>query len=248
MKKEIILGDTASLKDEISVSNIKLNEGEILDKRNLFRIFKNGDMNNEVARGFNIITVNGRKFNAAKLFGVESIIPGASIFNSGVPTNSDLTIKAAGEDTYEIIAWGGGSGAAPANDLFNPSAPTVNDILLDSATKFYAEEDTRANPDEDVLKGQYFDNTYKKTTTDRVLKQDANSDYYLELTLTVEYSELKGTALNELGTYCGDTTRDGNGDVTGANNFFLYSRLTFSSLPNSQDSRDNYTIKYNVYL
>jgi len=221
-KQTLILSESAPKDDTI---------GSTANKKNLFQIF-DAD-NREVARGFNIITLDGRKYNAAKLFDDPTI--GTLILNNGTAITHD--------DSFVVSVWGAGSGGAPAESLFSPTEPTINDVILSSPTKFFAEDDTRTNEQGDVAKPKYWDSTYKKDITSTEFKQDSSGDYYYELTLFVDFSELKGTSFNELGTYMHEV--DGVGVKS---NFFLYSRITFASLPKSSEGKESYTVLYRIYL
>ena len=143
-----------------------------------------------------------------------------------------------------------GDGAAPLDNLSQPTLPEFSDIELTNKIALYPTDILRLNEEEDILKPKYWQGTNFKDFNSIVYRHDPISqEMFVEITLRIGMSEALGKNINEIGLYMAEHTVDGSDVILDKTNFKLFSKFTFASLPNSEyEGRDEYTIVYKVYV
>lgn len=217
------MSNTLHLRDDLKAE-------DKLSKKNRIDVFNSAG--EHILRGYNIVVDTGRLF---------------SLKNSFQIAGGDLTIGRNNIPLQWASCFSVGDGAAPPNDLSNPSSPLLSDTALANLTPFYAADPARLNEDADIAKPLYWNATDIKDFTNISLVDDGLGDIYVECTLTIGYSECAGKNINELCLYLATHTVVAE-EVTNKANFLMFSRITFPSLPNAVDpNTDEYTIIYRVY-
>ena len=147
-----------------------------------------------------------------------------------------------------ISCFGVGNGGAPLSEGFNPYivAPTTKDL----ANKLQFTLSKFSNVDNDYRKPKYHDNNTKKDFTELKISYDKeNNKIYALATCELDYSELLGATVNELGFYFATHTLE-DGEITEKTNFRLFSKINLSSAINKSNSPidDYYKLVYRVYI
>lgn len=167
------------------------------------------------------------------------------LFHSFTITNGDNSLNFSKD---WISVFGVGTGGTPPSEGLNPYI--VNPKTEDLSEKLLFTDSIFNNVDGNINKPHYWDNHTKKDFTNIALRYNQEKDkVYAILLCDLDFTELLGKKINEIGLYLATHELDSEGKILTKSNFRLFSKVNFSTLPkNILPTEDFYRIVYRVYL
>ena len=212
------------MKEKCIIIDDKINVNEQIEtNRNHIDVFNSSG--EHIMRSFNVVVDQGRAYTLLTLMNMTHVGDFAQIGRAYDPTQY-------------LSVWGCGDGAASVVDPLNPSTPEFNSVELSNPVSFLTPDYTES-PLEEL---PYWDLNLKKNFSSAEQKFTPGGKMYIELHLSIEPDECKGSPINEIGLYLAS-----HGGSPAKDNFKLFSKVTFPSLPNAIGGGDSYSIIYRVY-
>lgn len=142
-----------------------------------------------------------------------------------------------------ISVFGVGSGGAPLTEGLNPFVVNPNATELSTPLQFRT-----TTPNQQTVK--YYDNFKKKDFTALYLNWDKQADdVYALLVCELDYGDLLGKVVNEIGLYNCTHIFDSQGNITDKQKFTLYAKANMVSINKSPlQNTSAYKIAYKVFI
>lgn len=189
----------------------------------------------EIAQTFNKVMASGRVETLETLFRIYSISDKYPEIQYDKPNN--IT------SPRWISVFGVGSGGAPLSEGNNPYIVDPNSIDLTSPLQFRT-----SSVDDNKIK--YYDNLRKKDFTSVYLNWDKSSDdVYALLVCELNYDDLLGKIINEIGLYTCTHIFDSAGNIINKEKFTLYAKANMPSINKSPLLNTSaFKIAYKVFI